>query len=93
MILDLENMDMIIVSGHYEREDSEFGNSVRRPECLCYDALIDHNSNTLSNPRENEIGGFAGNGQSSAEIDSSCDLNRLSNELSQKNNTGSEWID
>ena len=83
MMSDLENMDIIIGRGHYEKEDSETGNSVRMLECPCYDALINHNSNTQSNPRENEIRGFAENGQSSAEIDSSSDLKRLSSELNQ----------
>ena len=45
MISDLENMDVLIENSHYERADSEFGNSIRRPESPSYDALVDHNSN------------------------------------------------
>ena len=63
MISDFENLDVMIGSSHYEREDSEFGNSVRTPESLSYDALVNHNSNTHSNSSENSFRGFAGNGQ------------------------------
>ena len=41
----------MIGSSHYEREDSEFGNSVRRPESPRYDPHIDHNFNAHSNSR------------------------------------------
>ena len=44
LISDLESLDIIIESDHYEREDSDVGNSVRSPESPRYDALIDHNS-------------------------------------------------
>ena len=44
MISDLENMDVMIGNSHFEREDSEFGNSVERPESP--DISVDHNSNT-----------------------------------------------
>ena len=51
MISDEENMDVMIGSSNYEREDCEFGNSIRRPESLSYDPRIDHNSNAHSNSR------------------------------------------
>ena len=84
MISDLENMDVMIGSNHYESEDSEIGNSVRRPENPTTDALVDYNSNTYSTSRENEHGGSVGNGQGSGETDSSSELNRLSGELKQR---------
>ena len=71
MISDLEKLDVMIGNCHYEKEDSEYGNSVRRPESRSYDALIDHNSNNHSNSRMNETKGFAGNRQMSGEINSS----------------------
>ena len=71
MISDLENMDVMIGNCPYEKEDSEYGNSVRRPESCSYDTLIDHNSNSHSNSRNNEAKGFAGNRQLSGEINSS----------------------
>ena len=77
-------MDVMIRSSHYERENSEIRNSIRRPDSPSYDALIDQNSNTLSMSREIEIMGFAGNGGNSGEIDSSSELNRLSGELNQR---------
>ena len=84
LLSDLENMDMILGSNHYETKDSNFGNSTRRPESPRYDALIDHNSYFHSNSRKNEIRGFAENGQNSGENDSSSELNRLSGELNQR---------
>ena len=41
MISDLQNMDVMIGQGHCETEDSESGYSVRRPESLSYDDLIE----------------------------------------------------
>ena len=57
----------MIGNGHYEREDSEFGNSVRRPGSPRYDALIDHS-------REIEIRGFAESGQNTTKVDSGSEL-------------------
>ena len=59
MIPDLESMDVMIGSCHYEGEDSEFGNSVRKSDSPRYDALIYQNSNSSSNLRENKSRGFA----------------------------------
>ena len=59
MISDLENMVVMIGSGHYEREVSEFGNSVKRTESPSYKTLIDHNYNAHSNFIKNDIRGFA----------------------------------
>ena len=44
MISDLENIDVMIGSGHSEKEDSEIGNSVRRPESPTNAALIVYTS-------------------------------------------------
>ena len=41
-----------MIGSHYEREDIEYGNSVRRLESPSNDALVDHNSNTHSNSGE-----------------------------------------
>ena len=81
MISDLENMDVMIRSGHFEREDREVGNSVKKPESPSYDALIDHNYNSDTKSRENEMRGFAGN---TTGVDSASDLNRLYGELNQR---------
>ena len=84
MLSDLEKMDIMLGSDHFEREDSELGNSARRPESPNYDALVDHNTSSHSNSGANEIRRFAGNGQSSGEIDSSSVIIMLSGELSQR---------
>ena len=84
MISGLENMDVMIGSSLYEREGSEFGNSVRRPESRSNDTLVDHNSNNHSNSRENEIRAFAGNGQISEEISANNEMNRLTGKLNQR---------
>ena len=75
MISDSENLDVMVVSDHFESENSEFGFLVRRPS---YDDLIDHNSNSHSNSRDNEIRWFTGNGQNTPEIDSGSELKRVS---------------
>ena len=77
-------MDVMIGSGLFQRENSEFGNSVRRPEIPSFDALIDHNSNSHSNSRENEIRGFTGNGRKNTQVDSGSEFIRLSGELNQR---------
>ena len=41
-------------SSHYEREDSESRNSIRRPEKPSNDALINHNS-TLPETEETQV--------------------------------------
>ena len=74
MISDLENMDVTIGSGNYGREESVFGNSVRRPGSTCCDAIIDHNSNSHST-RERMI--------SENEVDSGSQLKGLSGDLNQ----------
>ena len=61
MLSDIENMDKVLGSNHFEREDSEFVNLARRSENPSYDALVDHNTNSHSNARENEIRRFARN--------------------------------
>ena len=53
MLSDLENMDIPLGSNHFQRDDSEFGNSARRPESPGYDTLVDHNTNSHSNSGEN----------------------------------------
>ena len=63
MLSDTENMKIMLGSNHFEREENEHGSSVRRPERPSYNALTNHDSNSHSNSRENEIRGFAGNGQ------------------------------
>ena len=49
MLSDFENMDIMLGSNHFEREESEFGNTTRRPESPSYDAIVDHNTNSHSN--------------------------------------------
>ena len=71
-------------SNHLERDESEFSNSVRRPESPSYNTLANHDVNFHSNSRDNEIRGYAGSGQNSGEVDSSSEINRLSGELNQR---------
>ena len=84
MLSDLGKMDMMLGSDLFEREDSEFGYSARRPESPIYDALVDHSTNSHSNSGANEIRRFAGNGQNSGAIDSSSVMYRLLGELNQR---------
>ena len=83
MLSDIENLDIMLGSNHLEREGSELSNSVRRPETPSYNALVNHDVNFHSISREDEIVGYAGNGQNSREANSSSEINRLSGELNQ----------
>ena len=74
----------MIASDQYEREDSEFGNSVKMSDSPSYDSLINHNSNSHSNSAKKEIRRNAGNCQNTTEVDSGSELNRLSGELNQR---------
>ena len=82
MLSDIENLDILLGSIRLEREESEFSNSVRRPGSPSYNALVNHDVNSHSKSREDEIGGYAG--QNSREVDSSSEIHRLSGELNQR---------
>ena len=84
MLSDLENLDITVGSNHFEREDSDFGNSARRPESPSYDALADHNTNSHSNSGENEIEKFAGKGHNSRKVYFRSEINRLPGELNRR---------
>ena len=84
MLSDIENLDIMLGSIRLEREDNEFSYFVRIPESPSYIALVDHDVNSHSNSREDEIMGYAGNGQNSREADSSNEISRLSRELNQR---------
>ena len=84
MLCDLDKIDILLVSNHFEREDSELGKSTRRPGSSSYVALVDHKTNCHSNSGENEIRRFAINGQKTGETDSSSEINRLSVERNQR---------
>ena len=71
-------------SNQLEREESEFSNSVRRPESHSYSALVNHDVNSHSNSREDELRGYAGSGQNSENANSSSEINRLSGDLNQR---------
>ena len=69
----------------FERDDREFGNSVRRPESPSYEALVDHNSNDHSNPRQ-KLGDLPGTDRClvNSETKYSNELNHLSLEINQR---------
>ena len=48
ILSDFENLDIMPGSSHLEREESELSNSVRRPESPSYNALVNHEVNSLS---------------------------------------------
>ena len=83
MLSELECLDIMLGSNRLEREVTEFGNSVRRPESPSFIALADHDVNSHYNSRADEIMGYAGNGHNSREVDSTSDINKLSGELNQ----------
>ena len=55
MLSDIENLDIMLGSNHLEREESETSNSVHRPESPNYTALVNHDVNSHSNFKEDEI--------------------------------------
>ena len=76
MLSVLENVDIMLGSNRLEREESEFRNSVRRPESPSYNALANHDVNSHSNSIEEETRGYAGNGHNSREAARSGVLNQ-----------------
>ena len=61
MSSDIENLDIMLDSNHFERGERRFSNSARRSESPRYNTLKFNESNSHSNSRENEIRDFAGN--------------------------------
>ena len=57
--------------------------SSTRQESPSYNALVSHDVNSHSTFREDEVRGYAGNGQNSRDADSSSEISRLSGELNQ----------
>ena len=55
MLTDIETLDIMLGSNRLEREESEFGKSVCRPERPSYNALVSHDVNSHTNSREHEI--------------------------------------
>ena len=84
MLSDTENLDIMLGRNNPENEVSDFGNSVRRPERSSYNTLVNHDANSHSNFREDEIRGYAGNDRNSGKVDSSSEINRLSGELNER---------
>ena len=84
MLSDIENLDIRLGGNRLEWEESEFSNSVRKPENLSYNALANHDVNSHSNSRDDEIWSYVGNGQNSREVDCSSEMNRLSGKLNQR---------
>ena len=57
MLSDIESLNIMLCSNCLKREESEFSNSVRRPESPSYNALVNHDVNSHFNSREDEIRG------------------------------------
>ena len=71
-------------TNHFEREERELSNSVRRPGIPSYNALVNNESSSYSNFRENEIKCFASHGHNSGGTEFSGEFNKLSVELNQR---------
>ena len=70
-------MDIVLGSNHFEREESEFSNSVEKPESPSFNALVNNEFNSLSNSRNNEVRCFVSHGHNSGVTESSSEINRL----------------
>ena len=80
----MENLDVMLAGNHSKRDESETSNYGRRPESPSYGTLLNQNSNSHPNFYESEIRIYARYGQSSREVVSDSELNRLSGELNQR---------
>ena len=66
---------------HLEREESESGNSIRRPKSPSYNIPENNEENRYPSSRENRSSNSAEYCHNSAGTDSSAEFNRLSGEL------------
>ena len=71
-------------SNHFVRDDREFSNSARRPECPGFKTFANHDSNSHSNSRENETRANDGNSLNLEDVGFNSEINRLSGELIQR---------
>ena len=63
MLSDIEDRDIMLGGDNPERAQSEFSNSVRRPESPSHTTLVNNDVNSHSNSREDEVRGYARNGR------------------------------
>ena len=84
LLSDIEHIDVMLGGNHLEKEESETSNYGRRPECPSYVTLLNQYNNFHPNSHETEIRTYAQNGQSSIDVDSGCEFNRLSGEPNQR---------
>ena len=84
MLSDIENLDVMLSGNYLERDESEISNYGRRPESPSYVSSLNQDSNFHPNSNEAKSRAFAQNDQSSKEIDSGSEFNRLSGKINQK---------
>ena len=60
MLSDIGSLNIMLGSNCLKREESEFSNSVRRPESPSYNAMVNHDVSSHFNSREDEIRGYVG---------------------------------
>ena len=84
MLSDIENLDIMLGGNHLERGESEFSDSIRRPNSPNCNALEDDEEDNYLNSRENRSSNSANYGLNSAGTDSSAEINRISGELNLK---------
>ena len=84
LLSDIENLDVMFGGNHFERDESEISNQGRSPGSPSLGTLLNQNSNSHLNSHETKIRTYALCGQSSREVDSGSELNRLSGELNQR---------
>ena len=86
MLSDIESLDVMLGGNYLERDESETSNYGRRPENPSYGSSLNQDSIFHPNSHEAEMRTCAQNGQSSKEIDSGSEFNRLSGESNQRFN-------
>ena len=81
MLSYIKNLEIILGDNHLERGETEFSESVRRPDSPNYNALEGNEADSYPNPGENRSRNSANYGYNSAGTDSCAEFNRLSGEL------------
>ena len=81
MLPDIENIDIMLGTNHFERKKNDFSNSVRRPESPSYNTLGNSDPNPHFYSGDNGTRNVVEHGHNSRGTDSSVEFSRLSGEL------------
>ena len=87
ILSDIENLDVMLGGNHFneiERDDSLDSASIRRRESVISNNIENESENQYSSLRNPNAGAETGYGQSSSEMSSQAEINKLSSELNSR---------